>query len=238
MALDPSILGNNLVTFEKNLRGLNDPRIYYDDNIQKLVQNYRSAFIQQALELDGLQRKPEALAVLNRMDKQMPEAVVPSYSAQLSMQLGLLFHRLGNPDGLRTRLELLKPERLNQEELFYLGSYWIQPLKEIKRGLAILDTLSLKDPSQKLRLETAYLLEDAGQRDLAGERYRLALLQNPGMSEATAGLIRVLEGQGNWAEAIKQLNVWLEKAPGDPGALNRLARYQAKLDSTKAAGGK
>ncbi len=236
MALDPTILGGSLTVFEQNLRGLNDPGIYYDDNIQKLVQNYRSAFIQQALELDGLQRKPEVLAILNLMDELLPEAVVPSYSPQLSMQLGLIFQRLGNPDGLRARLEILNPARLNQEELFYLGSYWIHPLKEIQRGLGILDSLSEKDPTQKIRMETAYLLEEAGERELAAERYRRVLLQSPDLTEATAGLIRLLEAQGNWAEAVKLVQEWLKKNPNDPGAQGGLVHYQAKLDSAQAAG--
>jgi hypothetical protein len=233
-AIDLDVLGANLDIIGGNLRNLDNTGVYYDDNIRKLVQNYRSAFIQMGLELDGLGRRDEALAVLNRMDLRLPETVVPSYNAQLSMQLGLLFERLGNPEALRRRLEALDPATLRQEELFYLGSYWIHPLKETTRGLAILDSMAEMDPSQKIRLEAAYVLEDAGEHALAGERYRRVLLEQPGLNEATAGLLRSLEIRGEWQEALTQVQAWLALYPGDSGAAARLARYQAKLDSIQA----
>jgi len=238
MAMDTQVLGANLATMEKNLRGLADEGIYFDDNIQKLVQNYRSAYIQQALELDGLGRKAEALATLKKMDELLPESVSPSYSPQLSMQLGMLFHRLGDPDGLRRRLEALDTSRLGREDLFYLGSYYLNPLGETEKGLAILTPLEEADPTQKIRLEVAYLLEDAKLHDAAAERYRRVLLQNPGLNQAVAGLIRTLEAKGDWAGALKAVDEWLATVPEDSVALERRVRYQAKLDSAQSAQGR
>ncbi|HQO09436.1 MAG TPA: DUF2723 domain-containing protein [Clostridiales bacterium] len=52
------ILGRYLTAY----RNLNDPGIFYDDNIQRLVQNYRSAFLQLALYYDELEVNPESEA--------------------------------------------------------------------------------------------------------------------------------------------------------------------------------
>jgi tetratricopeptide (TPR) repeat protein len=237
-AVDAAVLEANLGILEQHLRGLADAGVYYDDNIQKLVQNYRSAFIQYALELEGRGERPKALAALTTMDKLLPEEVVPSFSPQLTMQLGLLFHRVGDSEGLRRRLVHLQKTPLGREDLFYLGSYYLNPLKETARGLRILDSLAEGDPSQEIRLQTALLLEDDKQFALAVERYRRVLLERPDQKDAMAGMIRVMERQGNWAEAIAQVQAWLKVHPEDPGALRRLARFQAALDSSRAVAAK
>ena len=232
-ALDTGVLTANLSLMEQHLRGLADPGIYYDDNIQKLVQNYRSAFIQLALELDGRGDKATALAQLKKMDTLLPEAVVPSFSPQLTMQLGLLFERLGDAEGLRRRLAELERVPLSREERFMLGGYYLSPLKEVERGLAIMDSLSELDRSQELRVQSAMLLEEAGLLPQAVDRYRRVLLEQPGQKDATAGMIRVSEAQKNWPEAVKHVQAWLQLHPEDPGAQARLARFQARLDSTQ-----
>ncbi len=231
-AVDTDVLGAKLDIMEKNLRGLDDSGVYYDDNIQKLVQNYRSAFIQQAMELDANKQRALALKTLSRMDKALPETVVPSVSPMLTMQLGLLFERLGDAKALRSRLEIQDPAKLSQEERFYLGSYWISPLGDLKRGLAVLDSLASEDASQQVRLQTAAVLESLGKENkeamaAARARYEAVLKFQPDQPEAVGGLIRVLEAQGDYAAAIRSVEAWLKLSPNDPGALDKLARLRA-----------
>jgi tetratricopeptide (TPR) repeat protein len=231
-AVDTQVLGAKLDIMEKNLRGLDDSGVYYDDNIQKLVQNYRSAFIQQAMELDANKQRALALKTLSRMDKALPETVVPSVSPMLTMQLGLLFERLGDAKALRSRLEIQDPAKLSQEERFYLGSYWISPLGDLKRGLAVLDSLASEDASQQVRLQTAAVLESLGKENkgamaAARARYEAVLKFQPDQPEAVGGLIRVLEAQGDYAAAIRSVEAWLKLSPNDPGALDKLARLRA-----------
>jgi len=222
--LDTAVMSTKLDILVQNLRGLDDAGVYYDDNIQKLVQNYRSAFIQQAMELDGQGQRAKALETLNRMDKFLPESVVPAISPVLTLQLGLLFERLGNPQALRSRLEAVEKLKLSQEERFYLGSYWISPLKELERGLPILDSLSQEDPSQQVRLQTAMLLESLGKEQPAAlkeaeSRYQRVLLDQPNMPEAVGGLVRVLKAQGDSAGANKLMDQWLQQGAAASQAL-------------------
>lgn len=229
--MDPQVLHANLRLFEQHFRGLDDPGIYFDDNIQKLVQNYRSAYIQLALAEEDMGNSARALDLLQRMDRHLPESVVATINPQLSMQLGLLFERLGDDEGLRSRLERLEQVALSIEDRFTLASYWIDPLGETERGLPLLDALAEQDPTQQVRIETGYLLEQIGSWDLARERYRRVLLDQPQHPEAFAALIRCEEGAGNLSVALDLLDQWLALHPDDEGAQRRRERYVLQLES-------
>lgn len=226
--LDADVLDSRLRIYEQHFRGLDDPGVYFDDNIQKLVQNYRSAYIQQALELEETGRGPQALRELQAMDRYLPEAVIESMSPVLTMQLGLLFERLGDPDGLRSRLELVEKMPLGLEDRFSVGSYWIDPLGDVERGLAILDPLGEKDPSGRVALETAALLEQAGRLDEARARVRAILLDRPDDSDALGLAIRVEEADGRWQAALELVEGWLKTHPNDGSAKRRAERYRQK----------
>jgi tetratricopeptide (TPR) repeat protein len=229
-SLDPEILRGRLRVYEPYFRGLDDPGVYFDDNIQKLVQNYRSAYIQLALELEERGRRTEALAELEAMDRHLPEAVVPAINPMLSLQLGLLFERLGEPEGMRRRLENLEARpNLDLETRFSIGSYWIEPLGDLERGLAILDDLAAIDGSGQVRLETAILLEQTGRLDPARERIREILLDQPEDSDALAAAIRIEEAAGDWRAALSLVESWLARHPEDDSAQRRADRYRERL---------
>ncbi len=59
-------------------RGLNDSTIFYDENHERLVQNYRNAYIRLALEyLYAEKSSPKTVEVLNKMESKVPRAVIP-----------------------------------------------------------------------------------------------------------------------------------------------------------------
>ncbi len=229
--IDPNILHANLDRFEEHYRGLNDADVYFDDNIQKLVQNYRSSYIQLALLEDERGNRDTARELLGRMDEYLPENVVSTINPQLSMQLGLFFDRLGDREAFISRLERLEAEALSMEDRFMLGSYWVDPLGEVDRGLAILNRLAEQDPSQQVRLEIGMLLEQVGRQEEAKALYQRVLLDLPDHPDATAAMIRIEESLGNVAEAKRLVEAWLEKNPRDSSARARLARYTAELAS-------
>jgi hypothetical protein len=93
-------------------RNLDDPEVYLNPNILKLLQNYRSAFMQLGMEKyqklrnkrkdsfttdDDLERfKYEALEPLNLMAELMPEDVVPINSEEMKLQMGQIYHDSGD----------------------------------------------------------------------------------------------------------------------------------------------
>ncbi|MDP4190371.1 MAG: DUF2723 domain-containing protein, partial [Bacteroidota bacterium] len=84
-------LFNNTTSFSKtykpafNFRGLNDKSIFFDDNHERLAQNYRSAFMRLAIYyINSEQNKDMALKSLDRMEQIMPRQVI-------KMPYGLLY---------------------------------------------------------------------------------------------------------------------------------------------------
>ena len=93
-------------------RNLDDPEVYLNPNILKLLQNYRSAFMQLGMNKyqklrnkrkdsfttdDDLERfKHEALEPLNLMADLMPEEVIPINSEEMKLQMGQIYHDSGD----------------------------------------------------------------------------------------------------------------------------------------------
>lgn len=59
-------------------RGLNDKTIFFDENHERLTQNYRNAFLRLAIHYLYLQKdSAKAIETLNMMDKKIPRDVIP-----------------------------------------------------------------------------------------------------------------------------------------------------------------
>lgn len=59
-------------------RGLNDKSIFFDDNHERLTQNYRNSFIRLALHyINYGNHKEKCIETLNEMDRKIPRSVIP-----------------------------------------------------------------------------------------------------------------------------------------------------------------
>ena len=95
-------------------RNLNNPDIYFNPNIIKLLQNYRSAFLElgrnEARNFQRSKTKPQltddelerarhtALEPLELMAEIMPENVIPAASEEMHFQLGFLYQEMGEKE--------------------------------------------------------------------------------------------------------------------------------------------
>ncbi|MFH1009629.1 MAG: DUF2723 domain-containing protein, partial [bacterium] len=111
--IDPERMFQNIVVvYRDHYRGLNDPTVHFDDNIQRLLQNYRSSFLQLAYhymnlpedtgrstlaysagevkveDFKRLSNRDKALFLLDQMEYHIPEKVNPILNTELSLQLG------------------------------------------------------------------------------------------------------------------------------------------------------
>ena len=77
-ALRQEVLHENY-GFNKNFergfkfRGLNNPDIFFDDNHQRMLQNYRTAFLRLALYYQNTNQNSKAIAVLDTMSVKIPK---------------------------------------------------------------------------------------------------------------------------------------------------------------------
>ncbi|MDZ7289241.1 MAG: DUF2723 domain-containing protein [candidate division KSB1 bacterium] len=121
----PEALRHNLLEVYR-YRGLNDPTVYWDDQTQGLLQSYRSNFLALAWYCLNAQQQDEALALLQRMEKLMPEAVMPLGSIELFLHLGKLYAQAGDSAELHRRLNhaLRQFDLSPQQKLEVAKLYW------------------------------------------------------------------------------------------------------------------
>ncbi|MFH0765472.1 MAG: DUF2723 domain-containing protein [Calditrichota bacterium] len=154
---DPAPL-NDLDRMADNLfnryryRNLDNPHINYDDNILKLLGNYRQALLQLAFHYfseageDRAKPDPDAdlplqdridkfhelsprvksLTSLDFMNKILPEDIIPINYDVISLQIGRLYAQLGRPDQMKRRLdEFVNRGALTVQNAYEYGAYYL-----------------------------------------------------------------------------------------------------------------
>lgn len=127
--IDPEKLREALFEkFEGHYRGLNDPNVHLPDFIEKLLQNYRSAYLQLAYhyyrenetgfnpepgtplteryaKFDSLSSDAKVNLILRWMDRSIPEDIHPLNNEDISIQIGKMYYETGSPEELEIRLD-------------------------------------------------------------------------------------------------------------------------------------
>ena len=119
---------------------LSNPDIYFNNNIVRLVQNYRSGFLQ--LSLDKLystnRNNDKVIELLNRMDTYFPSNVIPINDYQLDIQIGRIYSAAGDNASLEKRLKNIQNKNdLDLQTHFYLAQIYINDLKDFESGIVI-----------------------------------------------------------------------------------------------------
>ena len=172
---------------------LDNEEIYFNSNIQRLIQNYRSSFLQLGLhklysgESDG---KLNTRSLLGQMDTYFPPEVIPVSEPDLDIQIGRIYSQAGDSAALKKRLKNLQTRpSLDMETHFYIGQVYINELNDYESAIALYNNLK----------ETYPLVGDI--------RY---------------ALIQAYSQIGRAEEAIKELEDWLIVNPTDDRAKEML----------------
>lgn len=178
LGLNPEILEKNLFEepagFSKTpaygykFRGIADPRVYFDENITRLMLNVRSSFIRLAMyhaNVDSNMTK--AAESLERMEALMPRSKIPM-GWELESDLAGFYHRIGklekfNELALEVEAEarkLVESGQANMNSYYnpYRALIDIYEMRgQYKQELEILKDLQSRyypnDPSLKLRID-------------------------------------------------------------------------------------
>jgi hypothetical protein len=187
------LLRTNLIDVYR-YRGLNNPDIYYNENIQRLMQNVRASFLQ--LAWDGLLRgdREEARAYLDTLESRIPEAVIPARSKEMYLQIGLVYGQIGDTTELRHRLEVFQHRyRMRPIDRLNVGSIYAEYLGEWDKAERIFDELYTQNPRDGEivgRLVSVY--RQLGRKEKARQLLTTWIEQNPG-DHAAERLLRELE---------------------------------------------
>jgi hypothetical protein len=113
--ISPEKLEKNLVHVYK-YRGLQDPDVYYDSNIQGLLQNYRSAFLQLIEYYARNKDMNKVNELLEKMEEKMPSSVIIWTNKYLRI-IRDSYLLAADPSKFDTLIAL----NANEEELILLG---------------------------------------------------------------------------------------------------------------------
>jgi tetratricopeptide (TPR) repeat protein len=179
--INPDKLKENLlVSYKDYYRNLDNPGIHYDDNVYRLLQNYRSAFLQLAThylqrnepgtvvydhdqvsdetihQFDQFSDRDKVLFIMDRMDEYLPEAVVPISSDEIVLHIGQLYSDLGRPEELHLRLDRLTRRRdLTAEQLFRYGAVYLHWIEDTVKAKSMFDQVLDVDDSPEMHFELA-----------------------------------------------------------------------------------
>lgn len=129
-------------------RNMDDPSIYYNGNIRRLLQNLRASFLQLALDSVMKNDHERARIYLDRLASTIPESVIPVENKELFLQIGQMYAELGDTSDLRERLEAL-PSRfsLTAQDSLSMGNLYSRQLDDWETADAILKDLYAHHPT-------------------------------------------------------------------------------------------
>jgi tetratricopeptide (TPR) repeat protein len=206
--MSPVKLDQNL--FEDfQYRNLDNPDVYYNDNVLGLLQNYRSAFLRLTTHYQSKKSidptfNEKAIGVLDRMENVMPEEVIPLRSFQLSLNFGRMYFDAGRPDELERRIErILKLYTLRPSDKAFLAGHYSQFLENYAKAES---------------LATASLDEQ------------------PNNPQAVSTLIDVYQKTNQLDKAVKALENYVAFRPDDRAAQGQLAALKLQAATNDSLG--
>ena len=178
---------------------LNNPEVYFNNNIVRLVQNYRSGFLQ--LSLDKLyspnKNNNKVVELLNKMDTYFPREVIPIDDNQLDIQIGRIYSAAGDKESLKKRLEYIKNKNdLDLQTHFYIAQIYVNDLNDFENGILIYNDMKRIYPT------------------IPDIRY---------------ALVEAYAQQNKIQLAIDELNEWLTLNPNDDRALQMKEYLKERL---------
>jgi hypothetical protein len=91
-------------------RGLADPKVFLDENARRMIQNYRSAFMQLAMYYTGPGNNAgRGSQVLDRMMQLMPESKYP-LPFEMASQVAFLYNHLGNQEAFKHYADVVEQQ--------------------------------------------------------------------------------------------------------------------------------
>ena len=148
----PDDYNNQISDFKGMYRytNLNNSDVYFSSNIKRLIQNYRSGFLQLALEdLYSGQEDSNAktLGLLSKMDTYFPASVIPVSEPELDIQIGRIYYQAGNQIELTRRLDnLVSRDDLGIEDLFYIAQIYMNELSDFNSSKKLFNQMKFDYP--------------------------------------------------------------------------------------------
>jgi len=209
-------------------RNLGNENVHFNDQIIRLLQNYRSAYLQLAVhhyfkyqnlkqtkttEDEAERERKAVLSVLDQMALNLPEKTIPIPSIDLYYQIGQIYSQVGEKDRFRTILDKLSSrERVSLDNKIRFGQTYIQELKDYDKAINIFEEMN----SHYRSLEESYRKNPNSVSAKSWNKWGTVY------PEIISSLILAYQGVGDDKKAELVLNDWLERNPTDNTARKML----------------
>ncbi len=186
--IDPEVLSDRIFN-RFAYRNLDNPDVYYNDNIIALLGNYRSAFLRLAqYQLETERDKDKALKTLDHMETVIPEEVIPPADFRYSLMIGQMYQAAGRPEELKRRLDKVAWDaRTPANERARFIFLYAQQLKDYEGAVKLAQDIAKNNP----QMRQAYY----------------------------SYLIDLLRKSGQTGYSTELIDEWLQFDPANPSAL-------------------
>ncbi len=170
--IDPEILSSNIMN-KYRYTNLDNPDVYYPPNVKRLLQNYRTGFLQLAY-YEGTHGNPQkALEALHFMDEKITDEAVPYTFMDLYLQVAQMYRQFGDETAARRMMEkALSNGRENFPliEKLKVAATWTDMFDAPDKALEILEPLAkMYRENPQLIYETARAYVKSGRMPAAAE---------------------------------------------------------------------
>ena len=218
-------------------RNLGNEKIYYNDQVIRLLQNYRSAYMQLAvtyyMDYQKEQRKKapntdlledlssKAVAVLDQMRFNVPESIIPITSADLHYQVARLYGDLNRKDSMADILEdLIAMKGISPSNKVEYANVYYRELDDAETAVTILSGLQ----NEYSKIEN--IIKVKGLSSLSNNSWKNWQKAFP---DIVSSLVYIYKSTSQNSAAEEVLVDWISRFPNDTNA-KKLLEEVSSLD--------
>lgn len=220
-------------------RNLGNDKVYYNNSVIRLMQNYRSGYLQLAIAYyfnyqdlvdshaassDKIETtRQNVIEVLDRMEQNLPKETIPFTTNEHLFQVGHIYSKIGEKDKFQTILEELRTRDNNSiEDMLKYGQSYIQELDDYKTALEIFQELYINYTELENYVRTKGL-KKAGLTQSSWEKWQRL------QTEIISSLVLTYRELEMWRSLVDILENWIVMNPNDVTAKRMLDESKSNL---------
>lgn len=146
-------------------RNLNNPHVYFNNNIKRLLQNYRTCAMQGVVNFLDKGETEKAAHLLNHLSASIPEDIIPIYHNELMLQMGRLFFETGDTSELVDRVEkYLSRDNLSYNDFFNAAQIYYMDIGDYDEAARIMENAYLLRPRDARTVGMLTMIYRAGEK--------------------------------------------------------------------------
>ena len=218
-------------------RNLGNKSVYYNDQVIRLLQNYRSAYMQLAvsfyLDYQKELRKKESqdnvlsdlkektISVLKRMSKNIPEETIAISAAELHYQVARIYGDLGEKLEMSKIMDrLIKINTNDPKKKVEYASLYFSEFNDTSKAIELLEELH----TQFIQVESMVTSKGFGLNSVSQGNWRKWQEAYP---EIVSSMVYMYRKSNKLSEAEIILNSWVIRNPNDLNAKKILEEIRA-----------